>query len=113
MDDQKKSQQEFDQEISQHQCNLCECDPKNHVVYWSCPIFKGDEICQSCCQVEMLRPEVADIFSHRLGQPMTLDEINQACNNCGKNYGLQNPNLADKIENSEIQNEVPRDKEKN
>lgn len=107
----EKSRSEWEKELQEHRCNLCECDPRAHIVYWSCPLFKGDEICQNCCQVDALRPEIADQFSKALGKKMSLDEINEACRNCGKNYGVQNEQLADDIESQFKTNEAVSDEE--
>ncbi len=102
---------EFNKRVQERRCNLCECDPRNHVVYWSCPLFEGEDICQNCCQVDALRPEVAKTFSKALGKPMTLEKINDACNKCGKNYAVQNQQLADDIETQVKSNKAVRDEE--
>ncbi len=109
MSEQRKTKEEWLKEIKEHRCNLCECDPRMHAFYWSCPLFEGEEICQNCCQVDTLREDVAETFSKSLGRPISLDEINEACRKCGKNYGLQNEQLADDIENTNKMSEVNDD----
>lgn len=98
MDELKKTQAEWKKDIQKIQCNLCECTGENHPVYWSCPLFDGEEICQRCCQVECLRRDIDQKFSYALGRSITLEEINQVCQQCNKNYALQNESLADQIE---------------
>lgn len=79
-------------------CCLCECQQGVHILFWKCPLFMGEDICGECCQVDALRPNVAEKFSEKLGRPISLEEINEQCRQCGKNYAKQNEDLANKTE---------------
>lgn len=61
--------------------------------------MNGFPICATdCCMIECLKPTIAEKFSKVIGKEITLDEVNGACKNCGKNYGKQNTELARKLE---------------
>jgi hypothetical protein len=80
-------------------CTLCVCSPANHILFWPCPILSNEKICTDCCQVSCLKDDIAIKFSQALGKEITLEEVNKACQSCGKNYGKQNPELAKRLEN--------------
>jgi len=94
-----------------HVCSMCECPPNYHVVHWPCPIFDKELICGDCCQVGCLRKGVDEEFSKKLGRKMTLEEINEHCGNCGRNYAMQDDQLADDIENGKVKAEETGDEE--
>lgn len=79
-------------------CPLCECDQNAHLVFWKCPLFENELICQQCCHIEMLTDDIDKKVSARMGKEMTKDQINETCNKCGLNCGKQNPELATKLE---------------
>lgn len=79
-------------------CVLCECDdPKAHVSYWECPIFKNEKICAPCCTIETLRSGVEEKYSKSLGRKITREEINKFCGDCGRNHACENNELADRL----------------
>jgi len=81
-------------------CTMCECQPGTHVIFNSCPIMDGFPICATdCCMIECLKPTIAEKFSKVIGKEITLENVNEACKNCGKNYAKQNPELAKQLEN--------------
>lgn len=79
-------------------CPLCECNQDDHIIFWKCPIFKGELICQHCCQIETLYDDIDKKFSAKLGEEISLEKINEMCNACGNNCGKQNSALGDKLE---------------
>lgn len=83
-------------------CSLCECSEKVHAIFWSCPILSGEKICIDCCQTGCLKKDIAEKFSKALGKEITLDQVNNFCRDCGKNYATQNEQLAKKLENDSL-----------
>lgn len=81
-----------------HTCCLCECPKNYHIVYWKCPLFDNELICGECCQIGCLRKDIDKRFSEKLGRKITIDEINETCGKCQKNYGFQDEQLADDLE---------------
>lgn len=104
MSDEKKDQFfDLDRSVQQHICCLCECnDIIAHACYWKCPIFEGNTICAECCLVDALRPGVEAKFSEKLGRPITREEINKMCGDCGRNHATEDNDLADRIQNNTI-----------
>lgn len=92
-----------------HICSMCECPPNYHIVQWPCPIFENELICGDCCQVGCLRESVAEEFSKKLGRKITVEEINERCGNCGRNYAMQDEQLADDIESGKVKVEEKGD----
>lgn len=81
------------------QCSLCVCIPATHILFHSCPILENNPICKDCCLISCLKDDIAIKFSQALGKEITLEQVNEVCKQCGKNYGKQNPELAKKLEN--------------
>lgn len=86
----------------EHICSCCECLKGNHLIFFKCPLFENNPICQDCCQIDMLKDNVEAQISAKLGRPITKEFINQTCMNCGLNNACQNQDLAKKIEDGTI-----------
>ena len=78
-------------------CAACECQPETHLVFYSCPIFENESICNECCYIGCLQPYVDKQFSKKLGREITKEEINKTCLECGRNYAKQDPLLSPEI----------------
>ena len=83
-------------------CTLCTCVEKTHAIFWKCPILDNNPICGECCQIGCLKSDIAERFSKVLEKEITIEEVNEACKKCGKNYACQNPDLAKKIESDSL-----------
>jgi len=72
-----------------HICVACECVQGLHVCFWNCPIFDNELICVECCKENTLDKNIEQQFSEKLGRKVTIEEINERCKQCGRNYALQ------------------------
>lgn len=81
-----------------HRCCLCECDPRVHVCFFNCPIFEKELICAECCLTDVLRSNIEEKFSEKLGRNITREEINSFCNDCGRNHAIEDSVLADELD---------------
>ena len=79
-------------------CALCECDQNDHLIFWKCPLFENELICQSCCHIEMLYDDIDSKVSARIGKEVSKEFINKTCNDCGKNCAKQNEQVAHSME---------------
>ena len=80
------------------QCTLCVCVPGNHLKFFSCPILENNPISTDCCLIGCLKNDAAEKFSKATGKEITLEQMNEICKQCGQNYGVQNEELAKKLE---------------
>jgi hypothetical protein len=83
-------------------CTLCTCVEKTHAIFWKCPILDNNPICGECCQVGCLKNNIAGKFSKALGKDISLEDINKACTDCGRNYAKQNEELAKQLERESL-----------
>jgi hypothetical protein len=81
-----------------HICSFCECASGNHLVFFKCPLFSGNPICQDCCMIDMMKDNVDAKVAAKLGNPITKETINSICRSCGMNNACQNAELAKKLE---------------
>lgn len=82
-------------------CTLCQCAEGTHIQFHSCPILEDNPICSTdCCIVACLKTDVAIRFSQVLGRNVSLEQVNEACKKCGRNYACQNEKLAKEMERS-------------
>lgn len=86
----------FEQEP--HICSKCECQSGNHLIFFKCPLFSNNPICQDCCQIDMMKEDVDLQVSAKLGNPISKETINSICRSCGLNNACQNQKLANKLE---------------
>lgn len=87
----------------EHTCCLCECPKNYHIVYWKCLIFETELICGECCRIGCLKNDIDEQFSKKLGRKITIDEVNDACFECGKNFGIQDEQLSGDLENGKVE----------
>lgn len=66
-------------------CSACDCEPKTHILLWSCPIFQGEKICVECCHEDMLKPGIEIEISAKLGETITAEQLKAKCRDCGRN----------------------------
>jgi len=83
-------------------CTMCQCKEGTHALFNSCPIMDNNPICHDCCLIGCLKDDIALQFSNTTGKQLTLEQVNEACKACGKNYAKQNPELAKKLENESM-----------
>jgi hypothetical protein len=84
----------------QHICSFCGCPAGNHLIFFKCPLFELNPICQEDCQISMLKDDVDVQVSAKLGKPITKELINSICRSCGMNNACQNADLAKKLESN-------------
>jgi len=97
-------------------CMVCECpiDVPVHCLFWKCPLFENELICYECCVIGCLKKDVTDLFSQKLGRKITLDEINEKCKECGRNYAFQDEFLAIELESEQFnKHQESKDGQKN
>jgi hypothetical protein len=66
-------------------CAACDCDPKTHVLLWNCPIFQNYKICVECCHEDAVGDEAGKLFSAKLGETITNEQIREICKGCCRN----------------------------